>query len=131
MSQKLLTISMASYNAEEYISEAIDSVLLNEKVAEKIQVVVVNDGSKDKTKEIALNYQTKYKDSVVLVDKKNEGFGSTINSGIQEASGKYFMLLDADDWAISKNLEYLIDVLEKSNSDLIVAPYIIKYMQFL
>lgn len=46
--EKVLTISIAAYNAEQYIKKCLDS-FLNSKVLEYLEVIVVNDGSEDKT----------------------------------------------------------------------------------
>ena len=47
-------------------------------------------GSKDNTLAMAQNLQLKYPDTIVIVDKENGGHGSTINSGIQVATGEIF-----------------------------------------
>lgn len=119
---KVLTVSIAAYNAEKYITKALDS-LSSSIYFDKLEVIVVNDGSKDKTAEIVRKYVGKYPDSVVLVDKQNGGYGSTINSALKIASGKYFKLLDADDWYNTKELDKLIYYLFTATSDIVISNY--------
>lgn len=120
--EKVLTISIAAYNAESDISRCLDS-LINSGVLEKLDVVVVNDGSKDQTSKIVKEYVEKYKDSIHMIDKENGGHGSTINSSIKVAEGKYYKILDSDDWVDSNNLAKLVCYLEANNVDLVLNPY--------
>ena len=120
--EKILTISIAAYNAESDISRCLDS-LINSGVLEKLDVVVVNDGSKDQTSKIVKEYVEKYKDSIHMIDKDNGGHGSTINSSIKVAEGKYYKILDSDDWVDSNNLAKLVCYLEANNVDLVLNPY--------
>lgn len=119
---KLLTISIAAYNVEPYLEKTLDSIVAANK-NDEIEVFVVNDGSKDRTAEIARVYENRYPDTIHLVDKENGGHGSTINTGLQLATGKYFKALDGDDWFNSENLEKLVLKLDKTNADIILNDY--------
>ena len=120
---KLLTISVAAYNVEKFLSKLMESVL-GATNRELIEVLVVNDGSKDKTAEITEGYVKQYPGIVRLIDKENGGHGSTINKGIEEATGKYFRALDGDDWLNTMSLELLVKRLEHDDADLILTDYI-------
>jgi len=120
---KTLTISVAAYNAEKTIEKCLDS-MVNAKCVDDLEIIVVNDGSKDSTLEIANRYAAKYPASVIVVDKENGGHGSTINASIVRATGKYYRIVDSDDWVDTDNLEKLIDVLKNAEEDLIYNPYI-------
>lgn len=116
---KLLTISIAAYNIEKYINKLMAS-LLDSRILNRIEVLIINDGSTDKTKEISEEYMKQYPKTVRLINKKNAGHGSTINTGIIEATGKYFRALDGDDWINTEDLVQLIKDMEKINVDLIL-----------
>lgn len=120
---KLLTISVAAYNVEKFLSKLMESVL-GATNRDLIEVLVVNDGSKDKTAEITEGYVKQYPGIVRLIDKENGGHGSTINKGIEEATGKYFRALDGDDWLNTMSLELLVKRLEHDDADLILTDYI-------
>ena len=125
---KLLTISVAAYNVEQYLPKLLKSILEAEN-KEKIEVLVVNDGSKDNTATITEEYAKQNPTIVRLVDKENGGHGSTINRGIEEATGKYFRALDGDDWLNTASLELILKRLEKDDSDIILTDYINCYEQ--
>lgn len=120
---KVLTISVAAYNVEKFIRETLDSLIVPE-IIDKLEVIVVNDGSKDSTKKIVEEYTKKYPQTFYLVDKENGGYGSTINASLPMAHGKYYKLLDGDDWFNQNYLIEFIKFLEKIESDLIIMPNI-------
>lgn len=123
---KILTITVPSYNAESYLLETIPT-MLSVSNPEKLEIIIVNDGSKDKTLAVAQQLKENYPETIVIVDKENGGHGSTINAGIKIATGKYFKVVDADDWIESKNLNKLISYLEKCNDDEIISPFVKVY----
>lgn len=118
----LLTISIAAYNVESYLSKLLDTILEAE-CNEYLQVLIVNDGSKDHTVEIAEKYSGQYPDTIYLVNKPNGGHGSTINKGINHAKGKYFKAIDGDDWFDSEGLKALVHILENSSEEVILSPF--------
>lgn len=119
VSNPILTIGVPSYNVEQYLEKCLISIL-NARNSNKIEVLVINDGSTDRTAEIAKEYEKKTNGIVRLIDKENGGHGSTINVSIKEAKGKYFRLIDSDDWVDSENLAKLVDIMEQEDSDIIL-----------
>lgn len=122
---KLLTISIAAYNAEPYLEKCLDSLLIPS--MEKIEVLIENDGSKDNTADIGQRYEEKYPGVFRLVSKENGGYGSTINNSISLAQGKYFKQLDADDWYDTENLEQLVSFLDGVDADCVYTPFVEYY----
>ncbi len=120
---KLLTISIAAYNAEDYIAKAIESLILPDDWMERLDVIVVNDGSTDHTASIVEKYVVQYPGSIRLINKQNRGLGSTYNTSSKLAKGKYFRLLDADDWYCTDNLIGYLKYLMNIDADLILSPY--------
>lgn len=120
---KLLTISIAAYNAEDYIAKAIESLILPDDWMERLDVIVVNDGSTDHTALVVEKYVTQYPGSIRLINKQNGGLGSTYNVSSKIAKGKYFRLLDADDWYCTDNLISYLKYLMNTDADLIFSPY--------
>ena len=123
MNSKILSISIAAYNVSECLDNAMASLIEDEALLQEIEIIIVNDGSKDQTSQIAHNYESQYPDSVVVIDKENGGYGSTINSSLAVAKGKYYKLLDGDDWFSSENLRGFIEFIRNASADLIVTPY--------
>ena len=120
--EKILTVSVAAYQVENYIEENLSS-MISEYLVDKIEVFVVDDGGRDKTLEIAQKFKKKYPDCIHAVHKQNGGYGSVYNYVIEKASGKYFKLLDGDDWFNTKELESLVAKLEKCDADVIAMNY--------
>ncbi len=116
---KTLTISIAAYNVENYIRQTLDS-LIDESVIDDLEILVIDDGGTDKTLEIAQEYANRYPQSIFPVHKVNGGYGSTINTGIEIATGKYFKQLDGDDWYQTENLKSFISALKNTNSDCVL-----------
>lgn len=119
---KLLSISIATYNSALVINECLDSIVKS-KYIDLIEVLVIDDGSKDNTRDIVQTYVKKYPKSVFLVKKDNGGYGSTVNTSIQIATGKYFKTVEGDDWVNTKGLDRLIEKLDKLDVDIIVNNY--------
>lgn len=119
---KILTITIPSYNVEKYIDKCVQSMLVDS-ILDDIEILIVNDGSKDRTPQIAKCYVEKYPQTVRLIDKENGGHGSTINAGIREATGKYFKVVDGDDWLKTENLEHFIALLKSRDEDVIASDY--------
>lgn len=122
MTEKILTISIASYNAEKYLDKCLSS-LVHAKSLDKLEIFVVNDGSTDNTINIAENYRCNYPGSIFVIDKENGGHGSTINSSISASTAKYFKIVDADDWVETDNLDNLIGFLSNTECDIVLNPY--------
>lgn len=122
--EKILTISVAAYNVEKFLGQTLVScVNIEKEILDKIEVFIVDDGSKDNTERIGEDYQKKYSDSIYYIKKENGGHGSTVNYSMQHAKGKYFMLLDGDDWVDSEQFEKLVVLLEKEESDIVSCSY--------
>lgn len=119
---KILTIAIPVYNTEKYIRRCVDSLLVNE-IQNDIEVILVNDGSKDNSIKILNKYKEKYPETIVVIDKENGGHGSTINAALEKATGKYFRVLDSDDWFDSKNFTEFVKKLYEEDADVIVTNY--------
>lgn len=121
--EKILSVSIAAYNVEKTLREALDP-FLSEGIREYVDVMIVNDGSKDSTPDIALEYQNMYPDTFRLINKENGGWGSTLNVGMKNARGKYFKQLDGDDFFSHENLADFIQFLKKTDADFVQSPFL-------
>lgn len=119
---KTLTVSVAAYNVAQYLPKLLDSILGAEN-KNAVEILVVNDGSSDDTAQIVKGYVQQYPDIVRLIDKANGGHGSTINKGIEEASGKYFRALDGDDWLNTNSLDLILKRLQTDECDIVLTDY--------
>lgn len=119
---KILTIVVPAYNVEKFLDQTLSS-FIDERIMKDLEVLVVDDGSKDKTAKIAQKYADKYTDTFRVISKENGGHGSTINCGIVEAQGKYFKVVDGDDWVFTEGLVELILQLRNCKADYVFTNY--------
>lgn len=116
--KKRLSICLPSYNMEIYLERCMKSLLIPE-IVDKLELIIVNDGSKDRTLEISNAYKSHFPDSIIVIDKPNGHYGSCINAALKVATGKYFRILDPDDWFESNNFRNLVYALEDRNEEAI------------
>lgn len=126
MSEKILTVAIPCYNSQDYVTRALDSLI---PAGPAIEVIVVDDGSTDRTAEIAKEYVEKYPDIVRYVYKENGGHGDAVMSGIREATGLYYRVVDSDDWYNTDNLIRMITRLSEDRAkgkvyDMVVTNYV-------
>ncbi|WP_165171956.1 glycosyltransferase family 2 protein [Adlercreutzia sp. ZJ242] len=116
---KLLTIAVPSYNVEAYLDRGLSSYA-DHRFDEVLEVLIVNDGSTDSTAAIAQSYVEAFPLIFTLVSKENGGHGSAVNAGVSRASGKYFRVIDGDDWVDTEGLAKLLTSLSRVDADLVV-----------
>lgn len=117
---KLLSIIIPTYNMEKYLDKGLYSLIVSEKLWGYLEVLIINDGSKDKSSDIAHRYEQKNPELFRVIDKENGNYGSCINRGIKEASGKYIKIMDADDSFDKDGLESVLHKLININADLVL-----------
>ena len=122
----VLSIGIPAYNVESYLSDCIESLVIDEAMASQIEIIVVDDGSSDRTAAIANRFAESLT-NITVITKENGGHGSTINTALKQARGKYFKLLDGDDWLETTALKKLLEHLKTTDTDIILTNYIEYY----
>lgn len=108
---KILSVAIPCYNSEAYMDKCIQSLLPGGK---DIEILIVDDGSaKDRTAEIADRYQEKYPEIVRAIHQENGGHGQAVNTGLKNASGVYYKVVDSDDWVNSKALLRIVRTMKE------------------
>lgn len=121
--EKILSIIIPTYNMEDYLRHCLDSLLIDEGL-DDVEVLVINDGSKDSSLAIAQEYESKYPHTFRVIDKENGNYGSCINRGLKEATGKYIKVLDADDSFNTETFPEYISVLKNIDVDLVLTDFL-------
>lgn len=103
------SIIIPVYNTEKYLRKCLDSVL--NQTYKDFEIIVVNDGAKDNSQLIIDEYAKKY-GFIKCIIQKNQGLSVARNNGIKKATGKYFLLLDSDDY-------FEVELLEKLDQELL------------
>ena len=97
---KILSVAIPSYNSQDYMRKCVESLL---PAGNDIEIIIVNDGSKDRTGEIAEEYASRYPGIVKAVHQENGGHGEAVNTGLKNATGLYFKVVDSDDCFFSSH----------------------------
>lgn len=121
--EKILTIVIPTYNMEKYLDKCLSSLIVSDENMKRLEVLVINDGSKDRSSEIAHLYESRFPQTFRVIDKENGNYGSCVNRGLKEATGKYIKMLDADDTFYTEAFNQFIIFLCKIDVDLIVSDY--------
>lgn len=117
MENPRISVVIAAYNVEDYISRCLNSIISQS--MRDIQIIVVNDGSIDSTLVKIQQFCTN--DSrIILVNQRNKGLIEARKKGLSQAIGKYILFVDGDDWLEKQALEILYNNAEKNNSDIVL-----------
>lgn len=123
---KYISFAVPSYNSAAYLHKAVESILIG---GEDVEILIVNDGSTDDTSKIAHEYARKFPSIIRVIDKENGGHGSAVNAGLAQATGKYFKVVDSDDWVDKDALNKILETVrgfeeENTQVDMLVSNYV-------
>ena len=127
---KSVSFAIPCYNSADYMDKCITSILEAAEYGEDIEIIIVDDGStKDSTPQKADEWAQKLPNIVKAVHQPNGGHGEAVNTGLANASGLYFKVVDSDDWidleAGKKVLAYARSQVDFTRpTDLVVANYV-------
>ncbi len=117
MSNILVSVIVPVYNTEQYIVEALDSII--NQSYKNIEIICINDGSTDNSLSILNDYASK--DSRIKVfSQKNKGLPATKNVGVSLANGEYICFVDSDDIISLNTIESSVKLVEKTGCDVVV-----------
>lgn len=121
---KQISFCVPCYNSAEYMEHCINSLLIGGK---DVEIIIIDDGSSDNTLKIANRYKRKYPDIVKVFHQENGGHGEGINQGIKLATGRYFKVIDSDDWTDEEAYKILLSKIKSIKSDVIIMNYVYTY----
>lgn len=122
------SVIMATYNTQEYLEEAVNSVI-NQTIGfrDNVELIIVDDGSTDLSGSIALDYMNKYPDNIVVLSQENSGQATARNNGIKHSRGRYLNFLDSDDYlgedVLSKVYDFFVE--HEDETDIVAIPQMI------
>ena len=108
---KLLSVAIPCYNSENYMRHCIQTLLTG---GPEIEILIVDDGSaKDRTAQIADEYAARYPDICRAIHQENGGHGEAVNTGLRNATGTFFKVVDSDDWVNEEAFQEILAVLRR------------------
>lgn len=116
-----VSIIVPVYNVEKYLKEAIESII--NQTYKNIEIILIDDGSTDKSGEICDYYASKDL-RIKVIHKENGGLSETRNIGLDNATGKYLMFLDSDDFMELNAVENMYNEIAEKQADYVIGNYI-------
>lgn len=111
-----VSILIPIYNVERYLRECLDSVI--GQTLREIEIICINDGSADSCPAIIAEYAAK--DSrIVVLNKKNSGYGDSMNQGLGLARGEYIGIVEPDDYVVPSMFELLYRTASENRCELV------------
>ncbi len=123
---KLLTVTVPCYNSQDYMKHCIETLLTG---GEDVEILIVDDGSTDSTAAIADQMQQDYPNQIRTIHQENAGHGGAVMTGLANATGWFFKVVDSDDWVDPEALNAILDRLrqfrqENTSVDVLISNYI-------
>lgn len=119
-----VSIVIPIYNVEKYLRQCLDSVI--NQTLKEIEIICVNDGSTDSSPDIINEYMEK-DNRVKVINKKNSGYGHSMNMGFDMAVGEYIGIVESDDYADLDMFEKLYSCAKKYDLDVVKSGYYLYY----
>lgn len=120
----LVSIIVPIYNVEKYLSQCLESII--NQTYKNIEILLINDGSTDNSYEICSQY-AKQDNRINLINKENGGSASAKNYGLKIAKGDYIGFVDSDDFINLNMIEYMVQTIKSSETDIIQCDFISMY----
>ena len=115
-----VSIIMPIYNASKFLKESLGGLV--QQTLHNIEIICVNDGSTDDSLEIIKQYA--FNDSrIKIIDKRNSGYGNTMNEGMKIATGEYIGILEPDDFCDIYMFDKLYSIAKSNNAEVVKSNY--------
>lgn len=111
----VISVIVPVYNVEKYVARCVDSILSQS--FSEFELLLIDDGSTDASASICTDYCNK-DERVRYHRKENGGLSDARNYGVQRSVGEYVAFIDSDDWVEPEYLQYLVDAIKLSGSDI-------------
>ncbi len=123
----ILTIAVPIFNMEWCLEKNL-ATYDDPRLIGRVEVVCLNNASEDGSKAIIEKAVSAQPEIFRFMDRSSRGYGSSINAALAAAEGKYFRIVDADDWVNTEDLVKLADALETCEADVVLTDYRIVVM---
>ena len=118
--EPLVSIVVPVYNAQDYLTKCLDSLISQS--YRRIEIIVVDDGSTDGCAAICDEYQ-RLDERIRIVHQANGGLSAARNTGIDAAVGDYLTFVDSDDYVSKEYVRRLPEALTENDADISVCEF--------
>ena len=115
-----VSVLVPIYNVEKYLPVCLESLI--SQTLKDLEIICIDDGSTDSSPEIIKNY-IKKDSRIIVITKKNSGYGDSMNRGLENATGKYIGILESDDFLDPEAFETMYNLSKKYQTDVVRTNY--------
>lgn len=124
MDNPKVSVIIPVYNTGKYLFDCLNSII--NQTYKNIEIIIVDDGSTDDSPKVCDDYAQK-DNRIKVIHKKNEGVSKARNTGIEVATGDFFYFPDSDDYIELDSLEYLLNLMNDHDCDMVSFEYSVTY----
>ena len=124
MEKDLISVIVPVYNVEEYLEKCVNSII--NQTYKNLEIILVDDGATDNSGKMCDEFAKKDA-RIKVIHKENGGLSDARNFGLDVATGEYIAFVDSDDFLKDDFYEYLIELKNKTNSDIVECNFIRAY----
>lgn len=130
MNSKILSVIIPIFNVENYLKEALESVVKQDiGFEENIQLILVNDGSPDNSDAICKEYKKRFPKNITYIAQENQGVSAARNRGLEVAEGKYIAFFDPDDVLSLDAYRKVVAFFEDHYDEIDIAAFKMKFFE--
>lgn len=118
-----ISIIVPVYNSSEYLEQCVDSILLQ--TYENLELLLIDDESKDESGHICDRYAAE-EERVKVIHKKNAGCTAASITGLETATGDYYMFIDSDDYVEKEMLTEMVKYLTGKKGEVVCCNHILE-----
>lgn len=115
-----ISVLVPIFNVEKYLEECLDSII--SQTFTDLEIICINDGSTDNSLAIIKRYAKK-DPRIVIINKKNSGYGDSMNRGLAKATGEYIGIVESDDWIEPTMFAELYSSAAENDADVVKANF--------
>ena len=115
-----VSVLVPIYNVEQYLPQCLDSLCAQ--TLKSLEIICINDGSTDASG-VILDEYAKNNSNIVVINKKNSGYGDSMNRGLEIATGEYIGIVESDDFIDADAFKKLYELAKKNEADIVKANY--------
>ena len=110
-----ISIIIPIYNENKFLKQCLESII--NQTLKNIEIICINDGSTDNSLEIIMEYINDNR--IIIIDKKNSGYGDSMNQGLYISSGNYIGIVESDDFVDINMFNNLYKITKKGDIDIV------------